>query len=193
MGSSNNLGFIPLAGIFTRPVCLRLLRKEKNMSYRLNTFCSYCGDAHQGNIAVYPKKCASCGNETYLNSPAVGIGLLSINGRLAIIRRAIAPCIGEWALPGGYKDRNETWEEGIAREISEEIGITVDPTTISLAGVRTADNGSVLVFGRCAVVLPEPIEFQLDAETMEAKLIDASVPLCFSHHQAMMEEFFQQP
>jgi len=31
-----------------------------------------------------------------------------------------------WALPGGHINRNETIEEGIAREVKEETGLTVD-------------------------------------------------------------------
>lgn len=158
--------------------------------YKLNQHCSYCGKPHRNE--TYPKTCSWCGHDTYLNAPSVGISLISINSKLLIIRRAISPCIGEWALPGGYKELSETWQEGVAREVNEETGITVDPSLISLAGVENAGNGSVLVFGRSSnIILPEPIEFKLDKETMEAKLIDAPVPLCFPHHQTMMEAWFR--
>lgn len=154
-----------------------------------DTFCSYCGQRHLRH-SDYPKKCHFCEKETYLNAPAVGVGLVPLNGGLLVIQRAIPPHVGGWALPGGYKDLHETWEQGIAREVLEETGITV-AETINFAAVRNADNGSVLIFGLCApVVVPEPIEFKLDAETSAAKVITSSIDLCFPHHQEVADWYF---
>jgi ADP-ribose pyrophosphatase YjhB (NUDIX family) len=125
----------------------------------------------------------------------VGIGLVPINGGLLVIQRAIKPCIGEWALPGGYKEIGETWEQGIAREIFEEAGLRVDPLGITLApsGVKTANNGGVLVFGLCKpLFMARPLQFKFDHETLDAKIVTESVPLCFPHHQTMLDWFFSR-
>ena len=76
-----------------------------------------------------------------------GVGLIPINNGLLHVRRAIKPCIGELALPGGYKNVDEFWEQGIAREVFEETGILVDASTITLINVKNANNGAVIVFG----------------------------------------------
>ncbi|AXQ69340.1 MutT/NUDIX hydrolase [Caulobacter phage CcrBL9] len=46
-------------------------------------------------------------------------------GRLGVVlgRRAVAPKIGEWAIPGGFMERGETPEEGAVRETQQEWGI----------------------------------------------------------------------
>ena len=43
---------------------------------------------------------------------------------LLLIRRKGHPCIGQWALPGGFAERGETIEETAARELEEETGVT---------------------------------------------------------------------
>lgn len=44
--------------------------------------------------------------------------------KLLMIKRKNHPCIGWWALPGGFVDLREDLETGAARELEEETGIT---------------------------------------------------------------------
>lgn len=39
---------------------------------------------------------------------------------------------GTWALPGGHLEHMERADECLARELQEEIGVTVDPATFTL-------------------------------------------------------------
>ena len=41
-----------------------------------------------------------------------------------LIKRALAPFQGEWALPGGFVDLDESLDEGARRELEEETGVT---------------------------------------------------------------------
>lgn len=43
-----------------------------------------------------------------------------------LIKRKYDPYIGNWALPGGFVDEQESLEEAVKRELSEEAGITID-------------------------------------------------------------------
>jgi ADP-ribose pyrophosphatase YjhB (NUDIX family) len=49
-------------------------------------------------------------------------------GRMAllVIRRAIEPCLGQLALPGGFVDYDEDWREAARRELWEETGIALE-------------------------------------------------------------------
>jgi len=47
-------------------------------------------------------------------------------GRVLVARRARAPMIGRFSLPGGVVEVGETLEEAVARELHEEVGVEAD-------------------------------------------------------------------
>ena len=56
----------------------------------------------------------------------VGVGGVIIDqGRALLIRRGSEPLLGEWSIPGGTLELGETLQEGAARELLEETGLTV--------------------------------------------------------------------
>src|ERR1700687_4632616 len=62
----------------------------------------------------------------YPERPMVGVGGVVIeDGRALLIRRGSEPLRGEWSIPGGTLELGETLEQGVARELLEETGITV--------------------------------------------------------------------
>jgi 8-oxo-dGTP diphosphatase len=46
------------------------------------------------------------------------------NGRVLVIRRARAPLIGHFSLPGGVVEVGETLVAAVARELEEEVGVS---------------------------------------------------------------------
>jgi ADP-ribose pyrophosphatase YjhB (NUDIX family) len=62
----------------------------------------------------------------YPDRPIVGVGGVVVqNGLVVLVRRAKAPRMGEWSIPGGMLELGETLRDGVAREIEEETGLTV--------------------------------------------------------------------
>jgi 8-oxo-dGTP diphosphatase len=60
----------------------------------------------------------------YPERPLVGIGGVVIHdGRAVLIRRGSEPLKGEWSIPGGMLELGETLEQGVERELWEEVGL----------------------------------------------------------------------
>ena len=58
------------------------------------------------------------------------------SAKLLLIRRGGHPCLGRWALPGGFADEGETIEQTAARELQEETGLT--GLDLKLTGIYSA-------------------------------------------------------
>jgi mutator protein MutT len=61
------------------------------------------------------------------SAPLVAVGGVVVDaGRVLLVRRGTEPLKGEWSLPGGLLEVGETFAEGVAREVCEETGLTVE-------------------------------------------------------------------
>jgi 8-oxo-dGTP diphosphatase len=60
--------------------------------------------------------------------PLVGVGAVVVDeGRVLLVRRGREPLKGQWSLPGGLLELGESLTAGVAREVQEETGLTVEP------------------------------------------------------------------
>ena len=94
----------------------------------LDTFmrCPVCGSACFDIHDFKSKRCADCGFVYYLNPSGATVAfIVNEQGALLVVRRAEEPARGTLDLPGGFVDIGETVEEGVAREVLEETGLTV--------------------------------------------------------------------
>ncbi len=63
----------------------------------------------------------------YPDRPIVGVGAVVVEGnRALVVRRATEPLKGQWSIPGGMLELGEKLREGVAREVNEETGLTVE-------------------------------------------------------------------
>ena len=70
--------------------------------------------------------CESCGLHFFSNACAAVCGLIQdYEGRLLLTKRAKEPKKGMLDLPGGFVDPLESIEDGLKREIREELGVAV--------------------------------------------------------------------
>jgi 8-oxo-dGTP diphosphatase len=65
-------------------------------------------------------------SNAYPLTPRVGVGAITVkDGKVLLVKRAIEPSKGLWAIPGGTLKLGETLQECAAREILEETGIRI--------------------------------------------------------------------
>lgn len=67
----------------------------------------------------------------YPQQPLVGVGAIIVeDGRVLLIKRAKAPLLGEWSIPGGMLELGETLRQAAEREALEETGLVVRATDL---------------------------------------------------------------
>src|SRR5690606_10564521 len=74
--------------------------------------------------------CDSCNHVHYLDPKVTACTIPVLDGKLAMMRRAIEPFRGKWVFPGGYMERGETVEQAAIRETWEEVGLHVQLTEL---------------------------------------------------------------
>ena len=156
-----------------------------------HSHCSYCGHPFEADQA-WPRLCAACGNTSFVNPLPVSVVLLPVDDGLLAVRRNIAPQIGQLALPGGYINRGESWQQAGARELLEETGIVIQPESLREFRVKSAPGGTTLiVFGVApAMRLQDLPSFTPNEETQEICVLIAPQELAFSTHTETLQEYF---
>jgi ADP-ribose pyrophosphatase YjhB (NUDIX family) len=158
-----------------------------------HSHCSYCGHPFEID-QVWPRLCAACGNTSFVNPLPVSVVLLPVDNGLLVVRRNIEPQIGRLALPGGYINRGESWQQAGARELFEETGIIIRPEDLREFRVKSATGyNTLIVFGlaksRHTINLPP---FTPNEETQEISIVSAPQELAFSTHTETMREYFEE-
>ena len=166
------------------------------MQGKPDSFCSRCGTPLNENS--YPKTCSGCGFVTYLNPIPVAVVLIPFTqGGILTVMRAIPP-LGP-ALPGGFMEAGQSWQENAARELLEETGLSLVPENFS---VLSAGNFQPLFStpGRNLLVfmIHPPIsfrsmpEFVPNREVSSVEIACESTELVFPAHTAALKAFFTQ-
>lgn len=183
-------------------------------------FCGFCGSPFlpgdtwaldSGGVprTGWPRKCSSsaCGELTWANPTPVAVLLVYIKLRevpregLFIVQRNIEPSKGAWALPGGFVDMDETWQEACVRELREETTIDAQANEVDLFDVHSVKSNRILIFGllRTKLYLDslDAINQGLPNEETQAvdlmRSDDMTMVLAFPTHTAVADKFFKRP
>ena len=108
--------------------------------------CTFCG-ARFRPAQPWPRRCGACGETSYLNPKPVAVAVQPVGEGLLVVRRGIPPARDLLALPGGYIEVGETWQQAAVRELREEVGVEADPSGVRLFDTISAPDGTLLVFG----------------------------------------------
>ncbi|HVA91992.1 MAG TPA: NAD(+) diphosphatase [Chloroflexota bacterium] len=91
---------------------------------RTHRFCGQCGSPTEHLAGERAMKCPSCGHIAYPRlSPAVIVQVT--RGEEILLARGLNFADGMYSTPAGFVEPGETLEEAVAREIHEELGISV--------------------------------------------------------------------
>lgn len=115
-------------------------------------------------------------------------GVIIENQRILLIKRAAEPFKGEWAVPGGRIENNESAEQCLKREMKEETGLDVEP--ITLVGIYSNPNrdprGIIAAVYLCKIISGIP---KAGDDASEAKWFELNdLPKLASDHGKMVKD-----
>lgn len=155
--------------------------------------CTYCGTAYPQGLD-WPRTCVGCGEITWRNPLPVAVVLLPVHTGeqtgLVVVRRDIEPARGELALPGGFIEIGETWQEAAVRELREETGLLADAADAALFHVAST-HGTINIFAllppRAAADLPPSTRTE---EATEWLVLTQPQELAFPTHTQAFADYF---
>jgi ADP-ribose pyrophosphatase YjhB (NUDIX family) len=104
-------------------------------------YCPYCGTAltsrHvDGRDRQY---CPKCDRVVWRNPvPTAGVAVVDESGVL-LTRRTVEPGVGQWVVPGGHLEHDESPREAAVRELAEEVGLRANPEDLVLLDTFAAE------------------------------------------------------
>ncbi len=119
--------------------------------------------------------------------------VIVLNGDVLLLERAHSPFKGDWVLPGGLVEPDETVREACVREVTEEVGL--DVATEEFVGLYDDpdrdERGNVSAAYRCTPVTddtPTPREEARQVRTFDPTDLPA---MGFDHEQIVTEALLE--
>jgi 8-oxo-dGTP diphosphatase len=160
------------------------------MEKRTYRFCPRCGASLKSEQIEDRLRfmCTQCSWIHYENPlPCVAALVRNENGEVLLIKRGVEPAIGEWALPSGFIEIDETPEMACVRELEEETGLLGRIT--GLLGVFSQES---LTYNR-VLIIGYAVEGEGDlrpgSDSMDVRFFpkDGLPPIAFSSHRDIVE------
>lgn len=116
------------------------------------SFCPICAHplVEREEGGRFRPACDNCGYIHFVN-PVPGVGIvIEMDGGVVLIQRGHPPHTGEWALPSGYVEADESAEEAAIREAEEETGLKIE--IIEMVAINSFPEGppvsGIMIFYR---------------------------------------------
>jgi 8-oxo-dGTP diphosphatase len=163
-----------------------MLRKELK-------FCPYCA-APFGRRQVDGRMrlvCTSCGEVFYQNPvPAATALVVNGHGELLLGKRSVEPARGEWCLPGGFVEIDESMEQAALRELCEETGLVAGRGLfVGCFYQNSIYYGGVIIFGYRIENVRGELTAGDDMEALQYYGFDTLPPIAFESHRKLIELF----
>ena len=167
--------------------------KPPIMEFKQDSHCSWCGTEFTEKV-TWPRQCFRCNHPSFKNPIPIVVALIRVFDQPGsqcgwlIEQRNIPPEKGGWALPSGYVNFGETWQQAAARELKEEVGLDSKPEDYELLEIQPTQQGNMLIFCYHKTgVRVEDVKFVPNEEVSAVKfpVLPTHLSLCFPSHNQM--------
>jgi ADP-ribose pyrophosphatase YjhB (NUDIX family) len=162
---------------------------KSNLSIK---FCPYCGyklirKMLEGRERFY---CLRCEKIYYENpTPVVAVIARDNEGKILLIKRKIEPRKGEWALPSGFMELEESPIEAALRELTEETGLKgKSKKLIGIYPNNSEIHGYLVTIIYEVEILGGELCAGDDAEEADFFAVNQLPPLAFQSHREALGE-----
>ena len=156
-------------------------------------YCSNCGIKNVfGFIDGHHRyHCKSCSTIHYQNPKPTATIICSQKDKILLAKRAFEPAKGEWGLPGGFMELNETLDEAALRELKEETNLEGVVTEIlsTCSHYGTIFGDILLICVRMEVLDFSKMKAGDDAEELEFFNLNELPEIAFYCHNKFINDF----
>ncbi|MDQ1086952.1 MULTISPECIES: NrtR DNA-binding winged helix domain-containing protein [unclassified Siphonobacter] len=130
-----------------------------------------------------------------LTVDAVVFGYHSEQLHVLLIRRKYEPFINQWALPGGFVTEQESLEQAVERELSEETGLTISylEQLFSFGNPQRDPRFRVVSVAYMAIIRSGNHELRASTDAIDAQWFDVNqLPSLAFDHAQILEKAIQR-
>ena len=158
---------------------------------RQKRFCTFCGKQLEqvkldGRVRLY---CPACDAVQYENPiPATAAVVFNGSQHLLLVKRGMEPSKGEWCLPGGFLEVDESPNQGVLRELQEETGLRGEVN--ELIDIVCEDSplyGPLIIIGYRVSADGGDLQAGDDAAEVQFFPIDNLPHITFVSHQSILD------
>ncbi len=161
-------------------------------------YCPHCAHPLEEMLTFDRMRhvCPACGF-VHFRAPKVGVSLLvEDEGQVLLIRRAVEPGRGQWSLPAGFIEWDESPEIAAVRECAEETGLILSDLELLTADYYADDYrgpGISLVYtGRVVGGRLNPGDDAAEARFFSRDEVPAVDGIAFQGHRLLLERWLRQ-
>ena len=162
---------------------------------RDKNYCIYCGGILNNKIIEKTKRlfCKNCNEVIYENPIPATASVIIKDNKVLLVKRKYDPKKGQWCLPGGFIELNETPENACLRELKEETGLSgkIDKLIDALHSSSLLYN-SVIVIGYLIKDVKGNIVAGDDAEEVVFCDIKKLPQLAFNSHKSIIDKILSR-
>jgi len=157
-------------------------------------YCQVCGHAMEDRAAFGQTRrvCPECGFIHFNDPKVAAVAFIEQAGRVLLVRRAMNPERGKWALPAGYVDYGEDPRDAAIREVREETGLEIEITQLIDVQSGPGTFGASIVIIYAARVIDGAAQPQDDVDAVLWYGVDDPLPeLAFESTRLMLNTWLE--